>query len=774
MAETVYRHIRRRRTWMMDGRRLGLKLPERVTLHAVLAACGQGAPGFLLALADVMDMPSGLYAAYVASLAALGLPVRWAMTGAAAAQLLRAASGLALRWEHLLTLLLLLPAPRLLKGRRNPALLLATGLSLAPMVIRGWLAPTALPALLTTASLGLSVLLAPVICRGVKAVLAVDAQGRPLPLTEVEDRLGVAVLALMMLCGGAQVRLAGMNAGMALACAAVMALAIALGAGAGCAAGIAAGLSLALAGLPGMMTIALAAGGFLAGVMQATERRWLSCASFGTAALLTLVLTGEGGSGCAAAMTITTTAAMLLPGHAQAWLRGHMQRLRSAPPPMCDAYAASTLTAWEQTMVAMTRSVPMAGDETERRDGAWWRERLCAGCPEGCGCFGSEAAVNRAEEIWRQRQQEEGAWQEALEALRGLGCQRLFHLRQGMEALRREDALRQRHASRAREQRAMLVTHLTAIAGAARRFANLSLGESWWDTLNAQRIRAALSDAAAPMRLMWLRRVEGHVEAVFLLEDLTDARRQAEALCDLTAQATGTPMIPVSIDGGRVRIAQQPPLQAVCGVCSICSEGQQVCGDTAWQGLLQDGRFMAAVSDGMGHGETAALSSRQTVELLRLCLDAGYTLAQTLTAVNGMMLLGGSERFIAVDMLCLDLWTGRATLTKLGSAESWLQQGNALTVLTGDALPLGILEGVDAMERTLQLGPGDALVMMSDGVEEAFASQAALEAAVGEALTLEPADAAVSLMQAAAGAAQEKRRDDQTVLVLRIRAVQNG
>ena len=99
-------------------------------------------------------------------------------------------------------------------------------------------------------------------------------------------------------------------------------------------------------------------------------------------------------------------------------------------------------------------------------------------------------------------------------------------------------------------------------------------------------------------------------------------------------------------------------------------------------GQLQDGRFVAALSDGMGHGNQAAMESRQAVELLRMCLDAGYDRAQTLTAVNGMMLLvGQGERFTTmVDLFLLDLWTGKASLDKLGAAGSDPMQAEGLSL----------------------------------------------------------------------------------------------
>ena len=186
-------------------------------------------------------------------------------------------------------------------------------------------------------------------------------------------------------------------------------------------------------------------------------------------------------------------------------------------------------------------------------------------------------------------------------------------------------------------------------------------------------------------------------------------------------------------------------------------------------GQLQDGRFVAALSDGMGHGNQAALESRQAVELLRMCLDAGYDRAQTLTAVNGMMLLAGQgERFTTVDLFLLDLWTGKASLDKLGAAGSYLMQAEGLSLLGGDALPLGILENVESGEKLMQLHQGDTLILLSDGVEDAYENRQSMEETIRDALTLETAQDAANAILTGAQSGDAAPADDQTVLVLRL------
>lgn len=778
MAEMVYRRRRHKKIRMLDERRFAIPTPSVTQMRAAAVAATQALPGFLLALADLLRMPSGLHVAYVAGLAALERPIRWPVAGAVLAMMLRLISGLDPRWEGIISLGILMTGPLLLRGCGNGRLSAFTAVAMLPLAVRGWLAPTLLEMVRCLASAGLSVVSATLLCRGVKALTAQTADGRAIHINAMEDRLCTAVLASCMIAGGARLLAIGVNVGMLMAGVAVLLLAIHFGAGAGCTAGIAAGMALALAGLPLMLSVALAAGGCLAGVMQASGRRWMCCWVFAGAALIPMYMAGAAGMGCSMATLAAALIVLLMPEKVSRRVAGFVNRFRNDEPSAGNAYAASMLSAWERTVGEMARAVPVPDAGEEHRDGGWWTEKLCSGCAaeEACPGLRSPYAIGCVEEVWSRRHAEDGVWRGALEGLRGLGCQRLYHLWQEMDTLRLEELTRQRKICHLTEQREMLVTHLTALSGAARRFAQLSQGENWWDAMMARRIRRILSDEATPARLMWVRKVHDHVQAAFELTDIISPQRQALDLCHVVEAALGAPMTPTQIEGERVYLSEIPPLEVICGLAMDCADGEHVSGDTVWQGRLQDGRFMAAVADGMGHGEAAAIASGQTAELLRLCLDAGYSMQQTVKAVNGMMLMGScGERFTTVDLLTVDLWTGQAMLKKLGAACSWLQQKDELTLMTGDALPIGILESVQSGEQVVRLAVGDTLVLMTDGVEEAFADRALLREAVLQALQEdEIARAAENLLFAARIAAGDRADDDQTVLVLRICAAAHG
>lgn len=764
MAEAIIRgHKRRVDRWMPKKRR-GL---SRAQIRAIGSFAGRCIPAYLLAFADIMGIPSGLHAAYGVAMAATGGDVRPILLGGAAAMIIRLLSGLAPRWEMLLTLLLIASAPLAVNRRSNWRLTVYTALSLLPTGVAACFEVTAAQTLQGWASVGIGILSAPVMVRALKALRGTGH------IASLEERIAVGYLAGMCLCGGARMLLLGINLGVLIGSGVVLSLAMTLGVGAAVLTGVLSGVALALQGLPVVISVALAMGGFLAGVAAGLHRRKVGCGFFAAGAWLPLLLSGTNGFGCGAGVLASSVVLAVLPREKWEQLTRQLRRLLPNAPSPGDAYAADALHAWEQTISAMARAIPSPQDVDLQRDGQWWQQKLCLDCPEceKCGCLLTELGTAKAEAVWEYRFADEKIWQDAVENLRGMGCQRLYHLINSMNALRREDEATRLTLRQAEMRRDMLLTHLTALSGAARRFAVLSGGENWWDHMAARRIRGVMEERAMPATLSYVRRVQGHIQASFELQFITGARKQAEELAHMIDAVLAAPMEVAAIDGDRVLLKEVPLLQAETGASCAAITGGKTCGDTTWFGKLQDGRYMAALSDGMGHGENAAMASRQTVELLRLCLDAGYNRQQTLTAVNGMMLLGGGgECFSTADVLTVDLWQGYASLDKLGAAASWVYRQGELTRITGDTLPLGILEDIDLNGNTFRLQNGDAVVLLSDGVEDAFRSSRALELAILQALKeTTPQEAAEHILASALETDDNQRRDDQSAVVVYIR-----
>lgn len=735
------------------------------TALRVLGIAGQMLPGFFLSFADVMGIPSGLQAAWMAALAVMGESLLWPAGGWVLALGMRLVWGLPLRLELLLTLGVMLLAPLVIFRRGAWAMMGWTALSLLPTAVLGIFTGTAADGLRGIACVAVSALSAPVMLRGLRALQS----GKPMDGMEARVALGYTVG--MLLCGGGRMLLFGLNLGVLGAAWITLCMGLYLGVAAGAVTGMASGLVLALQGLPVNLSVALGVGGFLGGMVQSLGRRWLTCVCFALGSALTMLLSGTAAQGSLWAV-LGASAVMILLGRTPAEaVQALFRRFVAERPSAGDAYAASALASWEKVVEAMARAVPSPVEGEEKRDGAWWKEHLCAGCQEEeeCPCMLTEKAVHQAEAVWADRQQDEEAWSQALDKLRGLGCGRLYQLWQGMEEMRQAEAVKARQIQKACYQRDMLVTHMEAMAGAARRFAQLSSGESWWDGVSAKQLRKRLSELAFPATLVYARRVQGHAQAAFELHRSLEADAQAQELREIAAQVLDIPMDVAKVEEARVLLTETPLWAVESGMAACGVDGSRENGDTYWLGQLADGRYLAALSDGMGHGALARQESGQTVTLLRLCLEAGYTRAQTLTAVNGMMLLASrGERFSTVDLVTIDLWTGQATLDKLGAAASRLLRGRSMTELTGDALPLGILETVDSRTCMLRLHAGDELVLMTDGVEDAFAGKTELDDAIRDATSEPSAQAAADRLLRMAREAQGGRKDDMSVVVLRM------
>ena len=734
-----------------------------VSRHALMEAAVQTGTGFLLSFADLAGIPSGFGAAWLAACAVQGTSLLRPMIGCALSVPMRMLWGLESRWTLLLTLVLLIPAQRMLFGCGTARMMLWTAASLLPGLIIALLGGTQREMLVSAASVALSALAAPVMYRCRKILRGEKAIGT------LEEYLAVGYTAVLLLCGGARMLLPGVNLGVLGASLLTLQSALLFGAGAGCMVGLISGATLALQGVPLGMGVCLAMGGFLGGLCNQSRRRSTPCLCFAVVTVLAVCLGGPMIQGDAGAPVAAVFLLLFAPDTMREKAEALAMRFARGQAPR-DEYAAIQLERWERTVEEISASMPLPQQTIAADDPTRWKTRLCPGCPESeaCTCMAAPAAAERADGVLQALS--DGAGEPALDGLRGLGCARLYHLRAAMARYAAEEAERRKAIRHACYERDIQTTHLSALSGAARRFATISPA-GWWEAMQGKHLAQAAAELALPATLAYVRRIDGHAQTAWRIDEAADAHLLGESLRAITETVLNLPCDVPRQEGGILTISEKPLYRAdAASVTRGKLHDSALNGDIVRMGMLQGGCFLAALSDGMGHGADARRESGQTAALLQLCLEAGYTREQALTVVNGMMLSATQgERFATVDLLTVDLWSGRMTLDKLGAANSCLVQDSGLTWLSGDALPLGILEQASSRTCEARLSAGDTLLMMSDGVEDAFADHDALCNAV-RAAALQPAaqSAAEALLQAASDAAGGEQRDDQTVVAVRL------
>ena len=159
-------------------------------------------------------------------------------------------------------------------------------------------------------------------------------------------------------------------------------------------------------------------------------------------------------------------------------------------------------------------------------------------------------------------------------------------------------------------------------------------------------------------------------------------------------------------------------VEKTCSVKTTLNDN--ISGDTTNVFSTDNDCFYSLISDGMGSGRQAALTSGICSMFIQKMLVAGNKIETTLKMLNTFIgnKGGGStaECSSTIDLMKIDLITGEAVLVKSGAAASYLCRNNSIYKLQSKTVPLGIICALDAQKTKLQVENGDIFVMVSDGV----------------------------------------------------------
>ena len=128
------------------------------------------------------------------------------------------------------------------------------------------------------------------------------------------------------------------------------------------------------------------------------------------------------------------------------------------------------------------------------------------------------------------------------------------------------------------------------------------------------------------------------------------------------------------------------------------------------------GCFYSLISDGMGNGRQAAMTSRLTTVFMEKMLSAGAKKSVVLELLNNLLLSKNDETFSTVDLLEIDKLNSSAKFIKAGAAPSFILRGTKLYKISSSTPPAGIIRSFSAESTSFPLSDGDVIIMVSDGV----------------------------------------------------------
>ena len=164
-------------------------------------------------------------------------------------------------------------------------------------------------------------------------------------------------------------------------------------------------------------------------------------------------------------------------------------------------------------------------------------------------------------------------------------------------------------------------------------------------------------------------------------------------------------------------------------VHAVLEPAQLIGGDLFDVVQTRDGRVMVVVGDVSGKGIPAALFMAVTVILLRTVARQVGQPEEILRRVNDeLTVLNPQTMFVTLLCAIFDTATGRMAWASAGHPLPILmRRGQAPTVMSGESgLVAGLMPGIDMRHHSVDLQPGDTVLLYTDGVTEAIDPQGEL------------------------------------------------
>ncbi len=155
------------------------------------------------------------------------------------------------------------------------------------------------------------------------------------------------------------------------------------------------------------------------------------------------------------------------------------------------------------------------------------------------------------------------------------------------------------------------------------------------------------------------------------------------------------------------------------GISQKTKEGSPISGDSKLSIKLDDGKYLLAISDGMGTGPKAKQASGIAIKMLQRLLASGFDKDTSIELINSTLSINTEEdTFATLDIAILDLYSGNIEFIKNGACPTYIKEKKDVQIIKALSLPAGILENINLVVYDKDIEDNDILVMCSDGIME--------------------------------------------------------
>ncbi len=223
-----------------------------------------------------------------------------------------------------------------------------------------------------------------------------------------------------------------------------------------------------------------------------------------------------------------------------------------------------------------------------------------------------------------------------------------------------------------------------------------------------------------------------------------------------------------------IKLVKEEIFKIVTGVARVAKDEKHVSGDNYTFLNSGDGKYIAALSDGMGTGHKACLQSKATVNLIEQFMESGFDKDTTVKLINSILVLkSNDETFATIDISVVDLYDGEVEFVKVGAAPTFIKREDYVETIRAASLPAGILSNVELELIHKNVNSGEYIIMVSDGIVDSFKSSddsiTEVQNVISQMTSKNPQKIADDLMEEALSRCKDKEPiDDMMVMVSKI------
>lgn len=168
--------------------------------------------------------------------------------------------------------------------------------------------------------------------------------------------------------------------------------------------------------------------------------------------------------------------------------------------------------------------------------------------------------------------------------------------------------------------------------------------------------------------------------------------------------------------GTRLNFLSDDKFVMALGNADTTKSNSDISGDSLLSIRLKDGKYLVALSDGMGSGNDAKQSSNKALKMLENLLLSGFDKKTSLELINSSLINQNEEIFATLDIAIIDLYCGNIEFIKSGACPTYIKNKNKVQIIKANSLPAGIINDANLQSFDRDIAEGEIMLMCTDGI----------------------------------------------------------